>query len=199
MKVPLHHRKSAFTLIETMMVIATSTILMGVVLSSHIYGLKMSSRVQIKLNASDDARQTMSSLIQDVRAAHRLRIGTGTLNSFTDAADGSDQKGSALQIYHSSNTNQWVRFYYDSADNSLRRTTNGATSSLVSANSITNDVAVFTLEDSEGDGFTNRVPIAMVRINLSFTKLKNPQVVIAPGSRLDFYQIETRITPRITL
>lgn len=195
-----HGRKrSAFTLIEIIVVMATSSALAAVIFGSHIYGLKMSSRVQIKLNASDDARETISKLLQDIRSAHHLRIGTGSLNSFTDAPDNANQSGNALQIYSTANTNDWIRYYYSASDNSLRRTADELTSSLVTANSVTNDVIIFSEEDYLGRTFTNRIPVAVVKVSLSFTKLKNPQVPIGPGNYFDFYQIETKITPRVSL
>ena len=159
----------------------------------------MSTRVQIKLNASDDARESISKLIGDIRSAHHLRIGTGNLTTFTDAPDNANQQGSAIQVYPSANTNDWIRYYYNSSDNSLRRTADELTSSLVTANSITNDVVLFTEEDYLGRTYTNKIPVAVVKVYLSFTKLNNPQVPIGPGNYFDFYQIDTRITPRISL
>lgn len=192
-------KTAAFTLLEVMVVVGITTMILLVVLGSHLFGLKMASRVQIKLTASDDARQAMSVLIQDIRSAHHLRIGSGSQNSFTAVADGLNQQGDAIEVYLTSSSNSWIRYYYNASDNSLRRTVNGATHSFPTANSLTNTLPLFALEDFLGRVYTNKVPVAGVRVNLSFVQLKNPQVYIAPGNYFDFYQIESRITPRTAL
>lgn len=190
---------AAFTLLEVMVVIGTTTILGALLMGSHIFGLKMASRVQVRLGASDDARQAMGQLIQDIRAAHHLRIGTGSQNTFSDVADNAKQQGTAIEIYFTSSTNGWVRYYFNAADSSLRRTVAGASWSMVSANAVTNDLPLFSKEDFLGRVYTNRIPVSVVKVSLSFVQLKNPQVTIGPGNYFDFYQIDTRVTPRIAL
>ena len=43
---------------------------------------------------------------------------------------------------------------------------------------------------------TNGVGTPLVLVCLSFTELQNPQVVIAAGNTVDFYQITTKIASR---
>ncbi len=191
--------RRAFTLLEIMVVMTTSLLLIGAVLGSHIYGLRMSARIQVKLSASDDARETLSKLLQDIRSARSLRIGSGSWSSFTDVAANTNQVGNALQIYPTVDTNSWIRYYYDPSDNTLKRSVNGGSATLVTANSVTNDYIIFTEQDFAGRTLTNRTPIGVIEVNLSFTKLKDPQVQIGPGNYFDFYQIQTRITPRVKL
>jgi hypothetical protein len=43
---------------------------------------------------------------------------------------------------------------------------------------------------------TNGVGTPLILVCLAYTKLQNPQIVIAPGSPVDFYQIVTMIASR---
>jgi type II secretory pathway pseudopilin PulG len=188
-----------FTLMEVLVVMATSVLLIGIVLGTHLYGLRMSTRTQVKLSASDDARKTISLMMEDIRSAKSLRVGTGSETHFTDADPDAYQVGDAIQIYRSSDTNDWIRYFYDSENNTLKRTMNGETASLVTANSVTNSHPIFTEQNFQGITLTNRTPVAVVEVNLSFTKLTSPQVQIGPGNYFDFYQLQTRISPRVRL
>jgi hypothetical protein len=67
---------------------------------------------------------------------------------------------------------------------------------LVSANPITNDNYIFTETDYLGNVLTNAAATPIIQVYLSFTKLQNPQIEIAPGSPVDFYQIITTIASR---
>jgi hypothetical protein len=90
-----------------------------------------------------------------------------------------------------------VRYYYNSQNNTLCRLTHLGDTSLVTINNITNDFAIFQAEDPLGNVLTNRAPAPVIEVNLSFTKLQNPQVAIGPGNYFDFYQLNTRISPRM--
>jgi hypothetical protein len=161
----------------------------------------MNLRSQIWLDTSDDSRHSMGMLHQDVRTASTIYVGTGSLAGFTNAGATNIQAGNALEIYASTNTNSWVLYFYDSAKNTLFRTNwDGASLGsfdMVSANPITNDNYIFTMQDYLGNTLSNSTPYPVVAVYLSFTKLQNPQIVIEPGSPVDFYQINTRIAPRM--
>lgn len=172
-------------------------LLMSGMIAAHLYGLQSVTRTQVKLSAADDARKAISMLIQDIRSANSLAIGSGDSTSFTMVADGAKQSGSVLQVFPTTATNQWVRYFYDSTKNTLSRLTHLGDTSLVTINNITNDFAIFQAEDSSGNVLTNRTPSPVIEVNLSFTKLKNPQVSIGPGNYFDFYQLNTRISPRM--
>jgi hypothetical protein len=171
------------------------------IVSVNLWGLSMNLRSQIWLNASDDTRHSMEMLHEDVRTASTIYVGSGSLSGFTNAGATNIQAGNALMVYTSTNTNSWVLYYYDSTKNTLFRTNwNGASIGgfdMVSANPITNDNYIFTMQDYLGNVLSNATPYPVVAIYLSFTKLQNPQIVIEPGSPVDFYQVNTKIAPRM--
>jgi hypothetical protein len=106
-----------------------------------------------------------------------------------------------MLIYASTNTNSWTLYYYDSPSSTLYRTNWDGTAvgdfRLVSANPVTNDNYIFTMQDYLGNVLSNATPYPVIAVYLSFTKLQNPQIEISPGSPVDFYQINSRIAPRM--
>jgi hypothetical protein len=209
MKLPLPNtpapdQRSAFTLAEALVVMATLVILLGSIIACNLFGLSMSVRQQIWLSASDDAAQALGKLETDIRAGASNYVGNGNLGGFTNPAAGAPRVGNALMIYvgtTSTGTNiPWILYYYDTTSNMLMRTnytgSNFGDFKMVSANPVTNDNPVFTETDYLGNVQTSSIATPIIQVYLSFTKLQNPQVVIAPGSPVDFYQIVTTIASR---
>jgi len=194
-------RGRGFTLAELMMASATMVLVLGAVIALNLWGLAMTQRSQIWLLANDDARKGMSFLHMDIRAASTVYVGSGDLNGFTNARATNIQAGNALKVYASTNTNSWTLYYYSAASNTLYRTNwDGlATGNFdtVLASHITNDSFIFTEQDFLGNILSNATQYPVIAIYLSFTKLQNPQIVIQPGQPVDFYQINSKIAPRM--
>jgi type II secretory pathway pseudopilin PulG len=197
-------RSSGFTLLEAVVVMGILVVLVGSIIMCNLFGLSMAIRQQIWLSASDDAGHALGTLMADIRTGASNYVGNGNLGGFTNAAQNANQVGNALKIYvgtTNGGTNiPWILYYYDTVSNNLVRTnytgTNYGDYKLVSANPITNDNYIFTETDYLGNVLTNPVATPIIQIYLSFTKLQNPQVVIAPGSPVDFYQIITTVASR---
>ena len=194
-------RGRGFTLAEVLVACATMVMVLGAVIAVNLWGLAMTQRSEIWLTSSDDARITMGLLHEDVRTASTIYVGTGGLAGFTNAGATSIQAGNAMKLYASTNTNSWVLYYYDTTANMLYRTNWDGLSTgdfrLATANPITNDNYIFTMQDYLGNVLSNATPYPVIAIYLSFTSLQNPQIVIAPGSPVDFYQINSKIAPRM--
>ena len=188
--------KDGFTLGEVMIACAVFVIVIGALLGSQIYGMRLFQVVNIKLSASDDARLSLSQMLQDVRSGATVQVGNGDLTSFTEVPSGTNQSGNALQITMGLNTNNWVRYFYQASSNTLCRTEDGVAWALITANSITNGTPIFTSEDALGNTNTTHQGSAVIEVNLSFTKINQPLVPIGPGNYYDFYHYEARITPR---
>jgi type II secretory pathway component PulJ len=190
-----------FTLTELMIASTTLVMVFGAVIMVNLWGLAMTQRSSIWLLASDDARHTMGMLHEDVRTALTLYVGSGNLSGFTNAGYTNIQAGNAMKLYLSTNTNSWVLYYYDTNASTLYRTNWDGTSvgdyRIVSANPITNDNYIFTMQDYLGNVLSNSTPYPVIGVYLSFTKLQNPQILIQPGSPVDFYQINMKIAPRM--
>jgi type II secretory pathway component PulJ len=194
-------RGRGFTLAEVMVASTTLVVVLGAVIAVNLWGLAMTQRSEVWLVSSDDSRKTMGMLHEDVRTASTIYVGTGGLAGFTNAGVTNMQAGNAMMLYGSTNTNSWVLYYYDAASNMLCRTNWDGTAvgdfRIATANPITNDNYIFTMQDYLGNILSNATPYPVIAVYLSFTKLQNPQIVIEPGSPVDFYQINTRIAPRM--
>ncbi|MBI5385759.1 MAG: hypothetical protein HZA90_13855 [Verrucomicrobia bacterium] len=188
----------ALTLPEMMITLAVFIVTLGGVMASHLYGLRMAQVICPKLGASDEARAAVSKLVEEVRSAKILRVGTGSLQGFAEIPVNTPQRGNSIQIYPSLETNAWVRYFWDSTDNRLKRTTNGASSTMVVANAVSNQL-VFTAEDYAGRILTNNYDNRIIGLKLEFFQIQYPKTAVGPGNYYDYYQLHTRIARRSIL
>lgn len=185
----------AWTLTETLVSSSLIVLLLVGMILVQIGGMRMQRLTEVKLNASDDARRALNSLIDDVRSAKIVRVGTGDISAFTPVAANAPQQGNAIQVHATTNTNAFVRYYWDAADQQLKRTANGSNAVVVLAGSITNSV-VFASENAFGQVLTNSQNNRVIRLFLQFSQLVNPDLEFGTGGLFDYYQIQTRITRR---
>ena len=188
----------AFTLPEMMCTMAIFSLVLAGLVASQLYGLRMCQVTNPKLDSSEQARDALNHLMGDIRSARLIRIGTGSLNSFAEFGLDQAQRGNAIQVYLSLNTNNYVRYYLDSRDNKLKRTTNGTSSIEVLANAVTNS-QVFTSEDFAGNVLTNNHANRIIGLKLEFYQIQYPKMAVGPGRYYDYYQLHTRITRRTIL
>lgn len=184
-----------FTIPEFMFTAGVSVLVMGGIIACHLMGLRMFEMTKAKLGASDDARRSINLLIAELRSAKDVQVGSGTATAFIPASGTALQSGNAVEVYASTNTNFWVRYYWDSADQKLKRATNGSSSVTVVASAVSNST-VFSIEDYSGNVVTNKSADYVVGLNLQFYQLQYPSVAIGPGSYFDYYQLQTRVAPR---
>src|SRR6267154_2685961 len=113
--------RRGFTLPEMQITLALFILVIGGVMVTYLFGLRMFEVIRPKLDASDQARVFVGRLAEEVKSATLVKIGSGTLNSFTEVGVNSAQFGNALQIYPSSDSNLFVRYFWRSNDNSVQR------------------------------------------------------------------------------
>jgi type II secretory pathway pseudopilin PulG len=188
-------RQRAFTLTEIMVTMGILMMVMAAVIYGHIAGLKMYGYTKAKLGASEMARSAINNLVAEIRTCKRVQVGNGDLTSFAFVADGQEQKGTAVQIYPTLDTNVWIRYYLDNSAK-LLRTTNGTSVREIVAEFITNKV-VFAAEDATGAVLTNNVNNRVVSMTLQFYQIQYPITPVGtPGAYFDFYQLRTKVTRR---
>jgi hypothetical protein len=100
-----------------------------------------------------------------------------------------------IQIYPTTSTNQFVRFYLDTAEQKLKRIRTGSTNVEVIASFITNQLA-FRAEDCRGVALTNDVNNRVIRMNLEFSQWQFPVASVGRGAYYDYYHLHTRISRR---
>ncbi len=185
----------AFTLAEVTVAMAVFMLILAGVLTAHLFGVRLFEVTKSKLGASDEARRAVSLLISEIRSAKAVKIGNGNISSFTEIGPNTLQRGSAIQIYSSTNTNSVVRYFWDVSDKKLKRTVDNSASLSIVANSISNSM-VFTSEDYSGNTLTNNENNRVIGLTLQFYQIQYPVVQIGQGYYFDYYQLRTKITRR---
>jgi Tfp pilus assembly protein PilW len=187
-------RRRAFTFAELMVTMAIGMMALAAAITGHLVGIRMFQYTSTKLGGNDDARQAIAKLTQDIRSAKLVKIGTGDASSFTACDSQSVQQGNAVQIYPTTATNNYIR-YFRGGDDRLRRLVSDGAQTVVLANYITNTV-VFTAEDYKGNVATNADNNRVIGLTMQFYQIEYPIVRVGPNQLYDFYQVSTRITRR---
>ncbi len=188
-------RRRGFTIPEIMMTMAVSVMVVGAVIACHLMGLRMFELTKSRLGATDDARRAVGTLMSEIRSAKIVRIGQGTKTTFTPVGVDLPQIGSAVQINPTTNTDVWIRYFWDSSDQRVKRVRSDHAAVTVVASGVSNQM-VFSAENFRGEALTNNTKEFVVGLNLQFYQLQYPTVAIGPGQLFDRYQFQTRIALR---
>ncbi|MBE0540641.1 MAG: prepilin-type N-terminal cleavage/methylation domain-containing protein [Verrucomicrobia bacterium] len=198
MKLPLPNSlvargQQALTLVEMMVTMGLFGLAVSGLITLHIFGLRQDQLVQSKLGSSDQSRRAFDRLTGEIRAAKLWRVGHGTESSFAPVLNGTPQQGTAVQISLSTDTNQWIRYYFDTNYNELRRTTSVGGEQVIARN-LTNSM-FFRAEDYLGNLKTDLSYKYVVRVILEFYEYQYPLTQVGPGHYYDYYKLEFKITP----
>lgn len=187
----------AFTLTEMMVTLSIFSLLIIAGLYSHLLGLKMNTFVQAKLKATHNARAALNQTRDEVRSASTVYVGWGGPLGFTNVPDGSNQQGNALQIYATTATNSYVRYYVDPAKLALNRLEvgSGRTNLQTIAKDVTNFVA-FHVEDYAGNMLTNAQNNRVVCMTFEFYQFEFATAQAGKRDFYDYYRLQTKVSRR---
>lgn len=178
-----------------MVTMAVFTILMAGLFSAHMMGMRMRKVSETKLSSTANARRALNNIRDEVRTAKLLSVGTGAQSTFTEVPNLSQQIGNSLQIYATTNTNNFIRYYMDPSERSLMRVTSGNKTPQVVAENITNQV-VFAAEDFNGNVLTKNQNNRVIRMVLEFYQKEYALAKSTNDGMYDYYRVQTRITRR---
>lgn len=190
-----------FTLPETQIALAIFVIVIGGMSVTYLFGMRLFNIVKPKLDATDQARLLVGKLNYEVKSATQIKVGTGSATSFTEAAVNSAQSGNAIQIQPDTDTNYFVRYFWNASDQTVKRlVSQNKTNSTLStiATSVTNQI-IFSAQDYTGHVLTNNQNNRVISMTLQFYQKEYPSGSKASGNASDFYQVQTRITRRSLL
>ena len=190
--------RRAFSLAELLVTMAVSLFVIGMVMATYAYSFKMMHIVRPKLSATDEARNTLSKVINEVRMASTVRVGSGSAAKFTEAPMNQRQIGNSIEVYSSNNTNNFVRYYWDPNEYALKRFSNADGTVTVMARYVTNQL-VFAAEDYAGNVLTNSLNNRVIALTLHFSQIQHPIMPVGPGYHYEHYKLQTRITRRTLL
>jgi prepilin-type N-terminal cleavage/methylation domain-containing protein len=183
----------AFTLTEIMTSMAIFSLVILGVLYSHLFGLRLFNISATRLSASQSSRTALDRVCDDIRSGKLLYIGNGSSSGFTNVTLNNPRLGNALEIFSSTSTNNFVRYFMDPGAKALKRFDSGSGSVQVIAPFITNQI-VFTAEDYAGNALTNDQNNRIIRMDLDFYQWEFP--VAHVGAYYNSYHLQTRISRR---
>lgn len=188
-------RCRGFTLAELMTAMAIFSLVVVAMVSIQIFGMRMYRISETKLAATANGRRALNQIRDDIRTAKILIVGNGTGATFSKIPDNQPQIGNAIQIYPTTNLNNYVRYYLDSSDNSLKRLVSVNNATEVIASYITNQL-VFQAEDYRGNVLTNDQNNRVIHMTVEFYQWEYPVASAGNGGMYDYYRLQTRITRR---
>jgi type II secretory pathway pseudopilin PulG len=195
MKPLIPNRRMAFTLPEILVSMALFVLIMGMIIVTQVYGFRMFSLTRPKLSASDDARKTVSRLVDEIRSADNVRVGKGDAKSFAPITPGLQQFGNSLLIYPGTNTNTFIRYYWDRNALALQRVTDSSPRVWTIAKSVSNEW-IFAAQDHTGKTLTNNVNNRVISVKLDFFETIYPKKTVGSGGFYEYYTIQTKATRR---
>ena len=187
--------RSAFTVAEIMTAMGLFSLVVLGVVYSQLFGMRAFNITSTRVSASDNARKVLNRVRDDIRSGKLLYVGSGSSTGFTHIALNSPHQGNALQIYPTTDTNVFIRYYLDTSTQTLRRTANGTGQVQVLAPFLTNQIA-FIAEDFAGRTLTNDQNNRVIKMVLDFYQWEFPVAQAAAGAFYDSYHLQTRITRR---
>lgn len=189
--------EQGFSMTQVMVASVIFLSVVGAVISTNFFGLRIMEVTQSKLGANEYTRRVLGTLTADIQAARLVTVGDGDSDSMTPAGLNRLQQGNAVQLCASTNTNTFIRYYRDPSDNALKRITNGMLVPTVVASYISN-ANVFTLESFRGVVLSNAQNNFVVGINLQFSEMPNPRSPMGADTYFQSYVVQTKVSRRAT-
>lgn len=183
----------AFTIVELQIGVVLIVLVVGALMASNIFGLRMFQHTNVTLNATDDARTVLGKLREEIRSASVVIVGNGSEKTFIDIDDNTNQTGTALQLFPGTNTNTYLIYYRDT-DQTIKRWSTAQTNVVTLAHYVTN-LNVFEAQDSNGKTLTNNMNNRVIQVILQFSQDKATNKNEYGGLN-DFFQVQTKATRR---
>lgn len=177
----------AFTLAEMMTSLAIFSLVVIAMVSLQVFGFKMNALAASKLKSTVYSLKTLNQIRKQVRSANSVAVGNGDRTSFTN-----NTSGNALQIYPTTNTDNYIRFYLVPNTTALYVLNSASNNPTLIATNITNGV-VFQMVDFQGNLLTNSQEHYAVKMKLQFAQLS----FSVPSYNYDYYTLQTVMTPRL--
>lgn len=188
----------AMTLVETMISVTIFGMVIMAFVVMQMFALRQNQLVESKLGASDQSRQMLQKMGMEIRSAKKWEV--GNVNSagttFTEIADGQPQRGTAIRIFTTSNTNSYIQYHFLTNSRVLMRAQSGVSGANVVAQELTNTM-FFQAEDYRGTVQTAGTGLwrNCIRVVLEFAQYQYPLTQVGPGYLYDYYKMEFKVSP----
>jgi type II secretory pathway pseudopilin PulG len=185
----------AFSYVEMLVATAVFGLVIAAVVYANMVGMTLMDITRPKLEAELQCRRLLDQLVDDIASAKLLQLGTGDPATFVPVAADAPREGSALRLSPGLDTNSFILYFRDPADQGLKRITNGALSATLIAAGVTNDV-VFTGEDLQGTVLTNSRQNMAIGINLEFSRIGPSGTPVGATSYFRAFRFRTQVARR---
>ena len=191
-------RTRAFTLTEMMAAGAVFGLVMAAVVYSNLHGLRMVEVTQPKLAAEQTERRLFTRLSDDIASAKMVRVGDGDATGFTPVAAGTPLQGGALELYPTTDTNVFTRYYQDPGDQTLKRWSSGSPSLDVMVQGVTNSqvFAAVGFQGLSGGVLTNDQRSMAISVLLQFSEIEGTGTPVGPDWYFKSHQFEMEVARR---
>ncbi|MGO8836452.1 MAG: prepilin-type N-terminal cleavage/methylation domain-containing protein [Limisphaerales bacterium] len=180
-----------FTLPEMLIAMTVFLLMVGGIIAANLFGLQMFRITQTKLNATTWSRQTIEQIAGEIHTCNTVWVGNSTTNGFEELLDGETQQGSALLIFPTTATNNYIVYFFNPSDDTFRQTVAApsGTNTVILADSVTNTL-IFAAQDFSGNVLTNNANNRVIHLTLEFYQPAR----FMQGA--DYYKMETSVTRR---
>jgi hypothetical protein len=120
-------------------------------------------------------------------------IGSGSVSGFAPCGNATNQTGNALQVNYTTDTNVFVRYWFDTNAYKLYRMTNGMTAGYLIADSLTNMTGMgmsFRAEDYRGSNTSDLTYKYVIVTTLEFAQYQYPLTRVGSGYYYNYYRIQ---------
>jgi hypothetical protein len=173
------------------MLIATAIFGITVValIFAQMAGLRYDQLVASKLGASETSRRGFDLLTSDIRSAKLWSVGNGNRNTYTPCGNGVNQQGNAIQLHGTTDTNSYVRYFFDQARGRLYRAVSGATTYTIIADYLTNSMS-FRAERYDGTLAQDLQYKYVIATTLEFAQYQYPLTRVGPSYYYNYYRLQ---------
>jgi type II secretory pathway pseudopilin PulG len=212
---------SAFTLAEMLIAMGVFSMVIGGMIATQLFGLRVYTLAATKLSATAGCRKALNQVRDQVREAKTLNVGicSSTPGSFNSLGLTNNQVGNALMVYPTTNLSVYSIFYLDTTATTncrLLQYTVASNAANTSLNTYTNVLAsfitnqdIFTAQDWAGNTLTNENEVdntlqsipnrLVILMKLQFYQWEYPIAKVGASNvwnAYDYYQLRTKITRR---
>jgi len=180
------------TLVEMMVTMCIFSLVVIGLIYAQMFGLRYDELVSSKLGSSEMSRRSFDLLTSDIRSAKIWSIGSGGQSSFVACGNGTNQVGNAIQLSYTTDTNRFVRYFFDSARLRLCRMTNGMSTNACIANNLTNTMT-FHAEKYDGTTASDLQYKYIIVTTMEFAQYQYPMTKVGPKYYYNYYRMQFRV------
>jgi hypothetical protein len=185
---------AAFTLTEIMVSMVIFLLVVIAMLSLQIFGLRMNTLTASKTIFTAGSLKALDQICNTIReATNSVLIGNYSNNTFTAVAGTTNQIGNALQI--TNNATNYYTFYLNTSSNTLYEKAEANSATVLSHYVINSNGEPFQAENYLGSNIVTGSEHYTIHMTLLFSNM-NYYYKGTTNNPMEFYQLETRATPR---